>query len=487
MFHVGERNIKVNSVLNVIKTVSGILFPLITFPYVSRILQPENMGKVNFGSSFVSYFTLIATLGITTYAIRECSAVRTDREKLGAIASEIFSINVCTTIAAYVLLAVSLIFFRRLDSYRTLIVIQSTAILFTTLGADWLNTAMEDFVYITARTIAFQMISLILMFVFVKTPDDYMKYAGISVLSSSGANLLNVFYRKRYCQVRFTSRMKWNVHFKPILLLFVMILAQNIFSSADVTMLGLMKGDFEVGIYSTAVKVENIIAQVVFSLAWVVMPRMAAYFAEGNYVKINQMLKKVMGVFFLIGLPSIAGVLSLSREIVLIVGGEKYSGAAVPLRILMLAFFFSLFGGSFLGNMVLLPSKNEKTFMSICSITAVINVVLNYILIPFWGVSGAAVTTAFSSLLILLLLLKCKDKRIKLTYIKEVGFIPLTGSILVFAYCYLVGMIVDNIWLKTGICIIGGVVLYVAAMVIMKNDLCIELLMSIRDKLKRHN
>ena len=177
-----EKSLKVNSILNVIKTISSILFPLITFPYISRVLQPAYVGKVNFGASFVSYFSLIASLGITTYAIRECSAVRGDKNKLGEIASQIFSINVYTTIIAYVMLGLSLIFFRELDSYRTLIIVQSTAILFTTWGTDWLNSAMEDFAYITIRTIAFQFLSLVLMFLLVKTPEDYIKYAATVAL-----------------------------------------------------------------------------------------------------------------------------------------------------------------------------------------------------------------------------------------------------------------------------------------------------------------
>ena len=287
-----EKSIKVNAILNVIKTISSIIFPLITFPYISRVLQPENIGKVNFGSSFVSYFSLIASLGITTYAIRECSAVRGDKKKLGEKVSQIFSINVCTTIIAYVLLGLSLIFFRKLDSYCTLIIIQSTVILFTTWGADWLNSAMEDFKFITIRSIGFQFISLILMFILVHQPEDYLKYAAITVLSSCGANITNILYRRKYCTVRFTKDMHWQEHFKPILLLFVMILAQTVFNNTDTTMLGLMKGDFEVGIYSTAHKMKNIIVQVVASLCWVVMPRMSYYFAEGDWNKINAMFRQ---------------------------------------------------------------------------------------------------------------------------------------------------------------------------------------------------
>lgn len=148
-----QHNLKLNAILNTIKTLFGIIFPLITFPYVSRVLMPENIGKVNFGSSFVSYFSLIASLGISTYAIRECSAKRNNKNELSETASQIFSINICTTVIAYVLMFLTLLFFRKFDSYRTLIIVQSTTILFTTLGCDWLNSAMEDFAFITLRTI----------------------------------------------------------------------------------------------------------------------------------------------------------------------------------------------------------------------------------------------------------------------------------------------------------------------------------------------
>lgn len=477
-----ERSLKKNSILNVIKTISSIIFPLITFPYISRVLLPTNVGKVNFGSSYISYFSMLASLGITTYAIRECSATRDDKEALGKKTSEIFSINICTTIAAYILLAISLIVFRKLDSYRLLIIIQSTSILFATLGTDWLNSAMEDFKYITLRTVAFQVVSLVLMFAFVRTEGDYLKYAAISVFSASGANIVNMFYRRRYCKVVFTTDMHWERHLKPILLLFVMIFAQTIFSSADVTMLGIMKSDYEVGIYSTALKIENIISQVVSSLAWVVMPRLSLYFAEGDYSKVNAMLRKTLALLMCIGIPSIAGVCALSKEIVIIVGGKNFLDATIPLTILMFAFAFSLIGGSFLGNMVLLPSKNEKTYMIICCITAGLNVVLNYLLIPYWGASAAAFSTAVSSLLIMIMLLIKKDKRIKLGYVKHVILSPIIGSVGIFAYCRIIGMFVSNIWVKTGVCVIGSVILYGIVLIYMKNELCVEILGSINRK-----
>ena len=469
-----KKNLKVNSILNIVKTLSNIIFPLITFPYVSRILQPENMGKVN--------FALLASLGITTYAIRECSAVRKNSYCLEEKASEIFSINICTTVIAYVLLAMSLFFFQNLASYKTLIVVQSTTIVFATLGADWLNMAMEDFSYITIRTILFQFLSLLLLFLFVKNTDDYIKYACISVVASSGANIFNIFHRRKYCAVHFTRKIKWKVHMKPIFFLFVMILAQTIFNSADVTMLGLMKGDYEVGIYSTAVKIENLIAQVVSSLAWVVMPRMSSYFEEEDYESINKILEKILGIFFLIGLPAIVGVLSLSKEIVLIAGGEKYIGSALPLKILMIAFFFNLIGGSFLGNIVFLPSRKEKEYMVICCIATVVNLLFNYVLIPYWGASAAAGTTAFSAFLIMILLFKRKNKNLRFSYWKRVAFQPIVGSAIIGVYCFIIGILIKIFWIKIAVSVLGSIFLYGLTMIYMENDICIKLYIILKNK-----
>lgn len=478
-----EKSIKVNSILNVIKTISSIIFPLITFPYISRVLQPENVGKVNFGSSFVSYFSLIASLGITTYAIRECSVVRGDKKKLGEKASQIFSINVCTTIIAYVLLGCSLVFFRKLDSYRTLIIIQSTAILFTTWGADWLNSAMEDFKFITIRSIGFQLISLILMFILVHQPEDYLKYAAITVLSSCGANITNILYRRKYCTVRFTKDMHLQEHFKPIFLLFVMILAQNIFSNADTTMLGLMKGDFEVGIYSTAHKMKNIIVQVVASLCWVVMPRMSYYFAEGDWDKINAMLKKVLSVMVTIGFPCVAGCVVLSGEIIEIVAGHQYSAASLPLIILMLSFIIDIFGGCFLGNMVCLPAKQEKAFMEACCFAALVNVALNYIFIPYGGASAAALTSGISAVVIFIWLLAKKDKRIKLYYIWNVCKGPLVGSIFLVIFCLVFKYLIHGLITRTLICIIFSVIIYGIVQIILKNQIILEMCYVIKKKI----
>ena len=422
-----QKSIKKNSIYNIIKTLSTIIIPLIIFPYVSRVLLPDNIGKVNWSKTFVNYFELIATLGISTYAIRSCSRKKDNKDDLGQIASEIFSINILSTILAYISLIVCLLVFRKTDEYRTLIVIYSTTILLTTLGMDYLNSAMEDFRFITIRTLFFQLLSLLLTLVFVRSKDDYITYMIISVVSSSGANAANILYRRRYCKVRFTLNIPWKTHLIPIITLFSMILSQVIFNNTDITMLGIMKNDYEVGIYSTALKIVNIVAALVQSLMAVILPRLSLYFSRNDYGEINKLLKKLLVFNIGIGLPCVVGIEMLAPDIIYFVGGAEYISAASVMRILILSFMFSLVGGSFLGNAVLIPSGRENYYMKVCWITAACNVGLNYLLIPRFGANGAAMATAFNGLIILVLLLLNVDKQIKIDHIFDAFKGPLIG------------------------------------------------------------
>lgn len=482
------QSIKKNTIFNAIKTVSSILFPLITFPYISRTLLAENVGKISFGSSIVNYFSLIATLGIQVYAIRECASVRENKEELSNIASQIFSINIVTTIISYILLAFTLVFSQKLNSYRILIIIQSLTIISTTLGADWLNSAMEDFKYITVRSVIFQFISLALMFIFVHQSADYIKYILICLVSSAGASICNIWYRRKYCKVRFIrnfiSGIEWKKHFIPIFSLFVMILAQTILNSLDTTMLGIIHGDREVGIYSAAYKMSNIILQLVASLLWVIMPRMSSYFAEGNYDQINALLRKVLGFNAFLGLPCAVGTFMLSEELVLIISGKDFIEASYVLKILMLSFVFNLFGGCFLGNSILLPMKKEKTFMIVCCLSAIVNIVSNFIFIPKYGAIAAAGTTALCTLFSFIVLFFTIDKKIKIVRIPSLFITPIIGCIGIVMVC-LACKNITLIWLRVVGSIIFSIFIYFFIAYIGKNELLFELINAFVLKSKR--
>ena len=466
-----------------LKTCSSIVFPLITFPYISRTLQAENVGKINFGSSIISYFSLIATLGITTHAIRECSAVREDKDKLGKTASQIYSINILTTLAAYILLAVLLATYRKLDPYRYLIILQSLSIACTTIGADWINSSMEDFQYITIRAIVFQLISLILMFIFVHRPEDYMRYAVISLISSSGVCLTNIIYRRKFCKIRFTLNIDWRRHIEPIVFLFVMILAQNIFNNIDSTMLGLMHGDRAVGIYSVAHKLSGIVFQIVASLLWVVIPRLSLYYADADTEKLNSLLRKILGFNLTIGLPCVTGAIVLSQDIILVISGPSYIEATPVLQILMIGLAFRFCGEAFLGNAILLPMKEEKTYMSICVVAAIINICTNYLLIPRFGVFAAAGTTAFCSFFIFLLLWKKVHHIIRINNTLKLIVPPFLGCLSIVFICKIFS-IINNLWVRTATSIVMSAVAYGIVQIIFRNELTADFWRWIKRKAK---
>lgn len=488
-----------NTVYNIIKTLSTIVFPLITFPYACRVLGVDNVGKVNFASSIISYISLIASLGVSTYAIRECSRVCDDKAQLAQIASEIFSINIFSTILAYVILTVLLIFWSKLENYKILILLYGIKVLMFTLGADWLNSAMEDFKYITLRTFAFQMLSLVMLFIFVHKPDDYYIYAAVTVLSSSGGNLLNVFYRRKYCKVRFLAFHKtigdssadigttmyrgihWKKHMPPIMMLFALMLAQTVFVSVDTTMLGIMRDDREVGLYSASTQVYNMVNVVVASIAFVVMPQLSYWFRKSGdcrkagmpvepvYAEINKLLKYSLNFIIVLGLPCVVGLFALAPDVIELVGGKAYFDAVPSLRILCVALFFSLLGG-FVGNIILLPSGRDSVCLISSMVSALVNLMLNLIMIPRWGLNAAAFTTAVSQFIALMMELPFIEKEVKFGNVLTMVFAPVIGCLVIAVIVIEIQRCGLNLGLRVVLAVVLSAIAYAMILLLLRNE-----------------
>lgn len=480
----GDSGINKNVIFNTIKSAFSIIYPLIAFPYISRVLMTDNVGKVNFGSSVISYFSLIASLGVTTYAVRECSKVRDDREQLGKTAGEILSINLVSTAIAYLALIVVLIFAEPLENYRLLICIQSASILFTTLGADWLNTAMEDFKFIALRTVFMQIVSLFLMFIFVRKQEDYILFAIISVVASSGANIVNIFYRRKYCETRLTWKMGIRRHLAPILLLFSLILSQTIYTNSDMTILGLVKGDYQVGLYSTSVKIYNLVNTMVASIAWVVMPQLSAGFARKDYKEINRLLKYSMNFILVLGIPCVCGIEIIAPQLIHVIAGEAYVDAALSLRLLGIALMCSFISG-WIGNMTMLPAGKEKICLWSSVVSAMVNIVLNLILIPKWGLNAAAFTTALSELIGVLVKLPYIDKQIKIDRLGEMLKAPIIGSIGILLLGFAFKRAVQIPWRVSALTILASAAWYLLVLAVTKNEFFMGFAAPVIDRLGR--
>lgn len=393
------KSIKFNAVLNIIKTIMTIAFPMISFPYASRVLGVAGIGNVQYATSVISYFVLIAGLGINTYAVREGSRIRDNKAELKKFSTEIFIINLMSMLLSYFLLLIFII----LDVFKIemlLMVVSSLSIVGTTFAVDWFYQIKENYMAITVRSICFQLLSLILMFVFVRDTSDYIFYALANVIASCGYCIFNFYYAKEYIHIRsLCKKIDFKKHIKPILMIFSISIASSIYLNLDTVMLGIMIDKYAVGLYTVAVKLNSIIRMLVTSIGVVVLPRLSYFLHKGYKDEYYKMLKVGININLLLSIPCSIGMVLLSKYIIIIFSGADFLDANLASQILSINMIFSIFD-NLIYYQVLLPFRMEKMASIGTLVGALSNVVLNLILIPKFSINGAAVATLISECLV---------------------------------------------------------------------------------------
>lgn len=464
-----RKSVKLNIILNIIKTFLSIVFPLITFPYVSRILQADSIGKVQFATSIVSYFLLLASLGISTYAIREGSFLKNDMNKLKEFCNQVFSFNLLTTIISYVFLFITLLFMNKAIEYKYLIIIQSLTMIFTTLGVDWINSIFEDYLYITLRNVFIQIITLILTFLLIKGSSDYYIYAIILVISSVGANILNYFYVKKYIKVHFTFHMNIKKHIKPILILFSASLATTVYNSSDITMLGMICTDYIVGIYYIGTKIYSIAKQLLNSAIAVAIPRISYFVSKEKEKEKVELLNKLFSFIMIFILPFIVGMISLNHEIILLISGEEYIRASSSLFLLSFALLFAVLA-NFSSNLILITHKEEtKSLISTIS-AAILNLVLNFIFIPIFQEQGAAFTTLIAEIVAAAMSTFYARKYFKPNRNIKLLLSSLFGCFFIYSYSKLIHMFHLGLLLNILFIFLGSIIIYFLFMLFINKE-----------------
>lgn len=426
-----------NAFLNGFKNVLNLLFPLITFPYVSKVLSVEGIGQYNFAQAAVSYFSLIAGLGISSYAIREGAKYRESKKDFNIFASEVFLCNVISTIIAYFLLALCMIFVDKLKSYSALIWVFSIQIIFTTIGIEWLYSIYEEYEYITIRSIVFKIISIVLLFVFVRNSDDTINYAVITVFASAGSNILNLIHSKEYFKIVRVHFKDCAKHLKPVFIIFASNIAIMIYVYSDTTMLGFMQTDYEVGIYSVSVKIYNIVKNLLSSVLIVSIPRLSLYYGSGKLEEFNGTAQKVYDSITALVMPAVIGLLCVSEQVILVMSGKAYISAQSSLCILCAALLFCIYGW-FFSQCVLMPAKKEKLILVATCVSATVNIGLNFCLIPIWKENAAAFTTFVAEFIMFFVCVKygLKIAKIKLVNKNMIGV--LAGCVGIACACRVV-------------------------------------------------
>lgn len=385
------KSIKINAILNIIYTLLNMLFPIITFPYVSRVLCVDLLGKVNFYTNISNYAIMLASLGLSTYGIRAVARVRNNKDELSKTTQELLTLNMFATIIVVALLMFSVLFVPKFKTDFLLLVLNCFLILSAPLGMNWLYSGLEQYSYITKRAIVFKTIALIAVFIFVHSEQDYIIYATILIISSVASYICNFIYAFKFIQYK---RIKYNYkrHIKPMLILFASILAINVYTHLDTIMLGFINGDQEVGLYTTAVYVKTALLSMVNAISAVILPRISNYISEGKNDAVESVLKKSISVIMVITIPITIFFIAQAKNVIFILGGEQYLGAVVCMQIIMPVLLISGFS-NIMGNQILIPLGKERYFMKAVICGAVADLVLNIITMPKLGCIGAAIST----------------------------------------------------------------------------------------------
>jgi len=473
-----RKSLEVNMLLNSVNAMLRIIFPLITFPYASKVLGVENIAIYSFSSSFIGYFVLVAGLGISGYAVREGAKLREDKDRFAKFADSVFTINILSTAVSYILLVLCCVFFDQLREYIPVIAVISANIAFCTLGVEWIYSAQEDYTYITVRNIIVRLISIVLLFVFVKNDNDLLLYAGVSAFFSVGTGVANYICAKKYYRPKFVLDLKqieFKKHIVPILVMFAMSVSATIYVNSDVTILGIVWGDYTVGIYSVATKIYDTIKTILSAVIIAAIPHLSARIGEGDLTGFTDKAREVYFLLITFLLPAIVGIAVLRKELVILISDITYIEAATSLVILCGALLFSICGW-FWGHCVLIPFGKEKTVFYALATAAGVNILLNLFLVPIWQEKAAAVTTLVAELIQCGLTVWAAKK-----YLSATGAgICAVKSAVGCAGIVAVNMII-KIWqfgciLHTITVVVLSVVVYITIEVMLKNSTVINIL-----------
>lgn len=402
-----------NYFYNLLLTLANLLFPILSFPYVSRVLGPEGIGKVQFAFSFSQYFAMIAGVGIPIYGIREIARYKNDKEGRSKVFSELITIYILTSIGMSVLYLATIYTFPYFSVNRDM---YQAALFMVILGCsyiEWVYMGMEEFKSIALRSVLFKVIGLLLMFIFIKKADDYKLYLYLMMFSFLGNNILSFFLLKGKVQFMFLG-LQLRKHIMPLLFIFGTT-AVAVIGDIDTVLLGFLSDSKAVGLYTAAVKLGKVSIPIVTSMGVILMPKIAKDFADGNMVEVQDTLNQTFRFLAFFGVPIAFGLALLAPEFIALFSGREFLEATNSMRLLSALPLIMGFAHFFLFLVLVPAGRNREMF--VCEIGGLItSLALNFILIPILQQTGSAIANICAETVITLLYFYFINKHFSFTY-----------------------------------------------------------------------
>lgn len=391
--------LKKNIVYSGILTTANYIFPLITYPYVSRVLGVNNIGICDFVDSIVNYFVLFSMLGVNIMGIREIAKCNGDSNKINTTFNSILVLNTLSTSVVAICLIIAIYCVPKLYEYKGLMWIGVVKLMFNYLAVEWLYKGLENFKFITTRSIVVRCIYVFCVFIFVRTPNDFPIYYLLLVGMVVANAVVGITHARHY--VSFTlMNIEIKQYVKPFFSLGFYSLLTTMYTSFNVVYLGFVSTPTEVGYYTTATKLHAIFLAMYTAFTGVMMPRMSSLVSEGRMDEFKRLLSKSVKVLFLVALPIMAVAMIFAPQIIDIVAGNGYEGAIAPMRIVMPLILIVGYE-QILVIQVLMPLKEDAIILRNSMLGAIVGVVGNIILVPHYACVGSAIVWVISELVVL--------------------------------------------------------------------------------------
>ena len=419
---------------------------------------------------------MLATFGVNSYGVRATAQVRDDKLQLSKVTHEILAINFAVMCFVYMLFFIALDVVPQLSSDPKLFIITSSMILFSIIGVEWLYKGLEQYRYITVRTIIFRLIALAATFLLVKEKSDYLVFAAITAFATVGSGLVNFINLRKIISLKFIGQYEFKRHLKPMFIFFLTSFAIAIYTTTDSAMLGFMTNDTEVGFYNAAIRIKAILLSIVTSLGVVLLPRLSYYIQNNMQSEFNAALNKSINFVFVIALPVVLFFILFAEQTILVLAGEQYTDTILPLKIVMLAIVFVGIT-NILGVQILIPLKKETALFTSVIIAAFVDIVLNLWLIPKFASVGCA---EFAVLCVQIYMVRTYlgILFVGIEYGKIIISLALSGIVSYFLYPFISSYLIVNLAI---IAIIFGIV-YLLSLFVLKEKFINESFLMIKKK-----
>lgn len=474
-----------NAVFNVAYKALSVVFPLITISYASRILGPSGIGIVNSAQNLVTYFVMFASLGVPAYGVRTIAQNKNKPLLCNKVFTELFVINLVSTLICSVAYFVFVFLFCEYRPVLQLNILFGTLVLFNIFNLDWLYQAYEEYKYIAIRSFIIKLLSLILLVIIVRKPSDLFSYSIIVCFGTVGNYVFDMVKLKNYVKFDFKNINVYK-HLKPIFVFFASVIAIELYSLVDVTMLTYMTTSEHVGYYANASKIVRCIAGTITAIGAVLMPRLSLYFSEKRNSEFKIAVSKTFKIILILTVPSCLGIILTAKKIVPIMFGEEFLPAINTLCVLSpLVIFIPLSGG--VGAQILQTTNNEKLcFVSVCS-GAIVNIILNAIFIPIIQENGAAAASVITEGVVTIMMLVFSKKIVKVDMNVRYIVSIILASFLMFVSVTLCDVLLSGLpmlfYLILEVAI--GIVVYFLILFITKNDVIKEIFNMFKNKMKK--